>query len=586
MKLLEKLTSIFSIMHSLSKRIHFYDIGIIMAILTLNSTYAQSEKNTENAIDSIFSQWQDKQVPGVVAGLIYGDTIGYTRAFGYADVKNKQENTVQTKFQIGYLSRQFIVFGILVLENQGKLSLDDAIQKYLPDFPTYEHQLKISHLVNHSSGLNDYGIVRRIIGVQTDDFHTQENSLRLIKSQKELNFIPGTDFSHMTSQTEITLLLEIIEKASGQSIASFMTEHVFNPLGMENTHFIEDPNTIVDDKAISYQNQGDTVKLRKINFSHVFYTTAEDMQQWYRTLTGISKSTLSPIIQNLDKPVTIKNGAEFDSWWGKLTLGRSFYHLERGLPAYWQFGRVGGYASNVFRFPDQKLTSFVLGNNNVYNGMPAMLHANRYIQEAYTEPSSIDPSLLKTRKVPTSALKTYQGYYWDGKRGIARKVVMERDTLFYKRLDQQEGAALFPLATPETFQLLIEGDEKIVITFKKSNGKKTYDITLGESNPYTYVSYTPIALTTDTLEEYAGSYYNKSLKVIYEFEITEKQLIAKGPKERTIVFHQVMKDTFRSDAIEFGSIRFERDVNGVIVSFCIFTDGIQNLGFTKMSNDI
>ncbi|MEM8847027.1 MAG: serine hydrolase domain-containing protein, partial [Bacteroidota bacterium] len=339
----------------MSKRIHFYGIGIIMAILAINLTYAQSEENTENAIDSIFSQWQNKQVPGVVAGLIYGDTIGYTKAFGYADVKNKQKNTVETKFQIGYLSRQFIVSGILVLENQGRLSLDDVIQKYLPDFPEYEHQLRISHLVNQSSGLNNYAVVRRIIGVQTDDFHSQENTLRLIKSQNELNFIPGTDFSHMTSQTEITLLLEIIEKASGQSIASFMTEHVFNPLRMSNTRFIEDPNTIVDNRAISYQNQGDTLKLRKINFSHVFYTTAEDMQLWYKTLTGVTKTSISSIIQKLDKPVTLSSGAEFDSWWGKLTLGRSFYHLERGLPAYWQFGRLGGYASNVFRFPEQKL---------------------------------------------------------------------------------------------------------------------------------------------------------------------------------------------------------------------------------------
>lgn len=586
MKLLEKLNSIFSITHSLGKRIHFYGIGIMMVLLTINSTYAQSETNTEHGIDSIFNQWQNKQVPGVVTGLIYGDTISYTKAFGYADVKNNQKNTVQTKFQIGYLSRQFIVFGILVLENQGKLSLDDTIQKYLPDFPGYEHQVKISHLVNHSSGLNDYAVVRRIIGVQTDDLHSQENTLRLINSQKELNFIPGTDFSHMTSQTETTLLLEIIEKASEEPIASFMTKHVFNPLHMPNTHFIEDSNTIVENKAISYQNQGDTLKLRKINFSHVFYTTAEDMQQWYRALTGISKSSISSIIQNLDNPVTLKNGTEFDSWWGKLTLGRSFYHLERGLPAYWQFGRLGGYASNVFRFPEQKLTSFVLGNNNVYNGMPAMLHANHYIQKEYTEPSSIDPSLLKTRKASVSTLRKYEGYYWDGKRGIARKVVMERDTLFYKRLDQEEGAPLIPLAAPETFQLLIEGDEKIVFVFKETNGEMTYDITLGESSPYTYASYAPMTLSLDDIKEYTGGYYNKSLKVLYEFDSIENQLTAKGPKDRTIVFHPVMKDTFRSDALEFGSIRFERDANGAVVSFSIFTDGIQNLGFIKMSSDI
>ncbi|MEM9077003.1 MAG: serine hydrolase domain-containing protein [Bacteroidota bacterium] len=586
MRFLRKMNLVFSAVDIWAQRMRLYGLGISIALYSQFSIHAQSTNNEEIAIDSIFSEWQNKQVPGVVAGLIYGETVNYTKAFGYADVKNNQKNTVQTKFQIGYLSRQFVVFGILVLENHGKLSLEDTVQKYLPDFPEYEHQLTLSHLVNHSSGLNDFSVIRRIIGVQTEDAHNQENTLRLIKSQKALNFKPGTDFSHFTSQTEIALLLEIIEKASGKSVASFMTEEVFKPLGMENTIFVDDDNTILDDKAISYQNQGDTLKLNKINFSQVFYTTAEDMQQWYRTLTGLSKSTLSSIMRNLDNPVTLKSGEEFDSWWGKLTLGRSFYHLERGLPAFWQFGRVGGYASNVFRFPEQKLISFVFGNNNVYNGMPAMLHANYYILEAYTEPSAIDPSLLKTRKVPASGLRKYEGHYWDSKRGIARKVVMERDTLFYKRLDQEEGAALIPLATPEMFQLLIEGDEKIVFRFKKSNGKMAYDITLGESSPYTYVSYTPMTLATETLEEHAGSYYNRSLKVLYEFEISEKQLIAKGPKDRTIVFHPVMKDTFRSDALEFGSIRFKRDANGSIQSFNIFTDGIQNLEFIRMLNDI
>ncbi|WP_422859180.1 serine hydrolase domain-containing protein [Flagellimonas sp. S174] len=559
-------------------------VFLILLLLAGISVYPQSARDSEKAIDSIFSQWQKKQVPGVVAGLIYGDNLEYSKVYGYADVKNQEKNTVNTQFQIGYLSRQFVVFGILVLENQSKLSLNDPIQKYVTDFPKFEHELKISHLVNHSSGLDNHTMLRRIIGVKNNDTHTHEEALNLIKSQNKLNYVPGTDFSHMTSKTEITLMLELIKKASSQSITNFMTEHIFNPLGMKNTSFSKDYNSIVHNQAISYQNQGDTLKFSKVNHENVFYTSAEDMLIWYSALTGKSKSNLTPIFQKLDSPVNLENGNEFNSWWGKLTLGRSFYHLERGLPAYWQFGRIGGYASNVFRFPEQNLTSFVMGNNNAYNGMPAMLHANHYIEDKYTKPSDIDPSLLKTKKLSTSALKNYEGLYWDSKRGIARKLEVENDTLFYKRLDQDEGAPMVPLATSETFQLVVEGDEKIVFSFKNSNGSKAYDITLGESSPYTYIEYTPTTETPEIRNEYCGTFYSKNLKVIYDFEIDEQQLIARGPNGRVVVFYSVMKDTFRSDAPEFGSIRFERDASEKISGFAIFTDGIQNLKFTKMSS--
>ncbi|WP_435624899.1 serine hydrolase domain-containing protein [Flagellimonas sp.] len=536
----------------------------------------------QSAIDSIFSQWQNKKAPGVVVGLIYGDDKDYTLAFGYADVQNEKKNTVQTPFQIGYLSRQFVVFGILVLESQEKLSMDDSIQKFLTDFPKYDHEIKVSHLVNHSSGLNNHSVLRRLIGIENNGIHTQEDALHLIKSQEKLNFVPGTAFSHMTSKTEITLMLEIIKNASGQSLESFFKEHMFRPLQMNHSSFSESYNDILPNKAISYQTQDDTLMFQKVGFNNVFYSTAEDMMKWYRALTGKSTSILSPLIQKLDEAVTLENGDKFDSWWGQLTLGRSFYHKERGLPAYWQFGRIGGYASNVFRFPDQQLTSFVLGNNNVYNGMPAMLHANHYIENQYTEPSSIDVGLLKTKKLSAKDLKKYEGHFWDAERGIARRLVMERDTLFYKRLNQEEGTALIPLAHPETFQFLNEGDEKIILSFKKSEGNLTYDIALDESEANTYLRYTPIEATAKILEEYQGSFYCTSLRIIYDFNIYDGQLSAKGPKGRTVVFYPVMKDTFRSDALEFGSIRFDRDTQSNIQGFRIFTDGITNLEFIKL----
>nr|WP_299486279.1 serine hydrolase domain-containing protein [uncultured Allomuricauda sp.] len=544
--------------------------------------FAQEGTSNQSEIDSIFSQWQNKEVPGVTAGLIYGDNIKYTIASGLADVEEKKKNTAQTKFQIGYVSRQFIVLAALLLEHQGKLSMDDPIQKYLPDFPVYEHTLAISHLINNSSGLNDPAVLKRIMGIQTEDIFSNQDALNLIQRQKKLNFEPGTEFSHMTSKVEILLLIEIIQKASGQSLSAFAATSIFTPLKMNNSLFTEDYNSIVTNIAHSYQTQEDTLKLRKINAGHVLYTSAEDLTKWYSILTGKSASQLSSIIQQLDNPVKLDDGNEFDSWWGKLTLGRSFFHMERGLPAYWQFGRIGGYAANVFRFPEQEMTSFVLGNNNVYNGMPAMLHANHYIEKEYTEPASITVDQIKSRKLSPGSLKKYEGYYWNSKRGIARKIEVVGDSLQYFRLGQERGTYMLPLAEKDKFQLVTEGDEKIIFSFQDIGVNSSYGIVLGESLPDIYHKYSPAEYSNEVLKDFTGSFYSSTLRVGYDFMVTDGQLVGVGPKGNIVVFHPVMPDTFRSDSFEFGSIIFKRNSSGTITRFLIFTDGIQGLPFIKI----
>lgn len=544
--------------------------------------FAQESTSNQSEIDSIFSQWQNKEVPGVTAGLIYGDDIEYTRAFGLADVEGKKKNTVQTRFQIGYVSRQFIIFAALLLDHQGKLSLDDPIQKHLPDFPEYEQTLTVSHLINNSSGLNDTAVLKRIMGIQTEDIFSCQDALNLIQRQKKLNFKPGTEFSHMTSKVEIWLLTEIIQKASGQSLSAFTATSIFTPLGMSNSLFTEDYNSMVTNIAHSYQSQEDTLKLRKINAGHVLYTTAEDMTKWYSLLTGKSTSRLSSLIQRLDNPVKLDDGTEFDSWWGKLTLGRSFFHMERGLPAYWQFGRIGGYAANVFRFPEQEMTSFVLGNNNVYNGMPAMLHANHYIEKEYTEPASITVDQIKSRKLSPSSLKKYEGYYWNSKRGIARKMEVVGDSLQYFRLGQERGTYMLPLADKDNFQLVTEGDEKIVFSFKDIGPNTSYGIVLGKSTPSIYRKYSPIQYSVEDLQDFTGSFYSPTLRVGYDLRVKDGQLVGVGPKGNIVLFHAVMPDTFRSDSFEFGSIIFRRNSSGTFTEFSVFTDGIQDLPFIKI----
>nr|WP_299344044.1 serine hydrolase domain-containing protein [Allomuricauda sp.] len=561
-------------------------VSTFLLLFSVISIFAQLSEIEEQQIDSIFSEWKGKDKPGVATGLIYGNEIQYTKAFGIADVENGRPITIQTKFQIDYLSRQFAILAVLILQEQGKIQWDDAVLKYITELPKYDYNLTISHLLNHTSGLNDYEIIKGILGIREDAVFTHDDALKLIQGQKNLNFIPGTQFSYMTSKTELTLLAEVVKKASGKTLAEFAQEFIFAPLGMSNTVFLDDYNTIISDIGISYQTIEDRLSYRNTNLGNAgptnLYTSAEDLKKWYATLTGISQNTLSPLIQKLDNPVQLNDGTVFESWWGRLTLGRAFYHLERGLPAFWQFGLVGGYGANVFRFPEQKLTSFVIGNNNNYNGMPAMLQANHFIESEYTEPSSVEIHESDLRKLSIEQLKKYEGHYWDAKRGLARKLHVMEDTLFYARPEVERGALLIPLKTKERFQLKIDGDEKIFFTFKNIKEKFGYEITLGNSQPYTYLQYQPVEYSPEQLQEFTGNFYEENLKVLYQFKVVDGQLIAYGPVGIEVIFHPVTKDVFRSPTPSFGSIRFQRTQENGVRGFSIYTDGIQNLKFKKL----
>ncbi|WP_343487683.1 serine hydrolase domain-containing protein [Allomuricauda sp. d1] len=558
---------------------------LVLSFLLYCLAYTQVTPKGQQQIDSIFSEWNTNEKPGMAAGLIYGDDIRYTMAYGLADIENGHPNTTQTKFQVDHLSRQFTVLAVLLLEKQGKLSLQDPVSKYVAELPDFKKPLLISHLVNHSSGLNDYEVVKGLLGIREDHVFTHEDALRLIYNQKEPNFTPGTDFSYITSKTELTLLAEIVKKVSSQSLDEFAQKNIFGPLQMKHSLFCEDYQQIISEKAHSYHTPENGFKRKVLNQGHAgptnLYTSAEDLLKWYANFMAKPSDELTELIQKLDTPVTLDNGNTYDSAWGRMTLGRSFFHKERGEPAYWQYGLVGGYGANVFRFPEQRLISFVLGNNDSYNGYPAMMHANHYIEDKYPEPNVVEIPKSKTRKPTLDYYKKIEGHYWNAKRGLARRIYVSNDSLFYARVGQEQGLPLIPL-DKNKFQLQVESDDKIYFNFSEENGQQTYEAISGGSSPSKYVKYVPTEYSERQLQEFTGDFYEPNLACVYRFNIKEGILYAQSPTGRIIELSPVIQDTFRSNVWSLASVVYQRDINGTITGFKINTDGLQNLEFIKI----
>ena len=172
-----------------------------------------------------------------------GETV-FEKAFGLADLEFNVPNTPQTIFESGSVAKQFTAAAIVLLQQDGKLSLDDPVRKYIPELPDYGAPLTIRHLLNHTSGIRDWGTVMNLTGAgRGDRVISQDLALDVITHQRALDFTPGSEYSY--SNSGYNLVAIIVERVSKQKFSAFLEERLFKPLGMKNSSLRDDYQRIV-----------------------------------------------------------------------------------------------------------------------------------------------------------------------------------------------------------------------------------------------------------------------------------------------------------------------------------------------------
>ena len=185
-------------------------------------------------VDDIFSQWNATS-PGCAAAVYKDGRILFERGYGMADLENDVPISADTVFYVGSVSKQFTAFAAALAIQDGRLSPDDSVRKYLPELPSYADAIKVRHLVHHTSGLRDYNTLLAIAGRRGDEAYDNATVLRITARQNKLNFSPGSEYLY--SNTGYTLLATVVERATGTPFATFADTRIFKPLGMEATHY-------------------------------------------------------------------------------------------------------------------------------------------------------------------------------------------------------------------------------------------------------------------------------------------------------------------------------------------------------------
>jgi CubicO group peptidase (beta-lactamase class C family) len=312
-------------------------------------------------VDSLFSKWNNINSAGVSVAIWHKGQL-ITPSYGMADLEMKKAITANTKFDIASMSKQFTVMSILLLEEEGKLSVKDDIRKYLPELPDYGVSITIDQLMAHTSGLRDHFLLMEL----SDDCGTNttisnDDVLRLLSRQKTLNFKPGTQQIYCNSG--YVLLAIIVERVSKMSFPKFTKKKIFNPLKMYRSAFIDSPTFLANNCAKGYiYNREDSCYVKVPNQSTAtggtgMTTTASDLVKWYLNFNNNKLGKGSPeLIKKMLRIPKIDNYIPFKRGYGL------YVDNYKNTLNYWMAGSEIGYSSVMTYFPEEDFIAVILSN--------------------------------------------------------------------------------------------------------------------------------------------------------------------------------------------------------------------------------
>lgn len=555
-------------------RLELVVLSALSVLFSSNLLSSQTPKpaleNLLARVDAIFQKMDSTVSPGCALSVMKDGKIIYERGYGMADLDHNVAITPTTVFHVASMSKQFTAASILLLAQQGKLSLDDPVRKYIPELPDFGTPVTIRELIHHTSGLRDQWDLLGLWGWRYSlDLITNDDVLYVVSRQKELNFPPGT--KHLYSNTGYTLLGEIVKRVSGKSLREFTTENIYQPLGMKNTHFRDDHAEIIKNIAYGYEPAKDTFRLSVTNFDTVgatsLMTTVEDLAQWdenfYHPRVGGPE-----LIKQMVERGKLNNGEQLDYASG-LVIGKY-----RGLNTVDHGGADAGYRSDMIRFPDQHFSSACLCN--LATADPGEL--NRKVAEVYlekqmtpAEPARADDE--KPVQLTPEQLAEHAGMYVNQDDDVIRVFVKDNAL---RVGDDHDNYELKPLAPNRfrppfgPFDFTFDGPRR------RESGKLT--IQWNVEKPDVYNAVPPFAPSEADLKPYAGVYSSEEIGSLYTVKTENGKLVLHRLKADPDTLLPVTRELFTASV---GSIRFTRGAKGEISGFLLSTGRIRNLRFMK-----
>ena len=521
--------------------------AIIGLLLLAGLASAQVSENKLKAIDSLFLEWNRPVHPGGTVGIAVKGIPVFSKAYGLASLEYLVPNTYGTRFNIASVSKQFTAMGIVKLHLEGKLSIDDDISEYLPELPDFGHKISFRHMLHHTSGLRSLHTLLSIAGWRGDDMKNNDDLLRFMTKQQDLNFEPGSEY--MYCNTGYILSAIIIEKITGESFADWMSKEIFKPLGLYDTYVEDKYNRVVHNYATSYDGSYNRGFVKEIEYwaytgSGNIHSTSADLLKWmryyYDSPVGWEEAfsmmlTLDPF--NDGKPNNYAFGVNVDKYKDEEKISHS--------------GSIGGFRSYACTFPEHE-TEIVILTNFSSSGVSGKINniADILLDKEKEEEPEVN---FEQNEVDDKIIDKYIGAYKsEDLPDRLFEIFRKGDTLLCKstgghdtRLFTANNSILFNNSSGLKISLIDTVPEKMVIW---SNDTK-----------YTWVKTEKYIPDEKELEEIAGKYWSPELETQYRFYLKDGELYGYQTRHGEFSVECIGKDVYVSNSSFINKISIVRD---------------------------
>jgi CubicO group peptidase (beta-lactamase class C family) len=541
----------------------FYCILFSIGLIYASNAYGQSfdEHDLETEIDALIPSQVNDTTPGLVVGIVQKGKLIFSKGYGLANISYSIPNDPKMVYNIGSVSKQFLGYAFAMLHVEGVLNIDDPVNKYLEDWPEFEHKVTLRHLLTHTSGYREAYtmsvLAGRIIGV---DRLSREECLDVVRKQPQLEFAPGSRWSY--NSTAWVILAEILEKVTGDPADKWVETQILQKIQMDNTQIESFVGEVIYNAAESYsyaEEQGYTNEEsnRAIFGAAEVYTSIQDLVQWinnYRT-AEIGGKAVNDLFFD---PFILSNGTN-----SEYALG-IFNSTYRGLRRYNHTGGHEAFITDLSYFPDQDLGIITISNFSRDGRLSGSKIADVLLEEFMSPQDIKKRSIVKIKK---DKLEQFTGLYLNTNLNGTINLTIENDTLTINDRDK-----LIP-ATQNTFWLN-GGDD--VIKIERLSDEKT-ELTGLNGSTFTRVdNWNP---DESELTDFKGDYYSDELETTYHVVIKDKKLTINHRWLGDLHLVPISKDFFNTD---WGfHVHFFRNGDGKISKLSMNSSRTLNVVFDR-----
>lgn len=548
---------------------------LLIAVAT--APLARQNANPEARVDLIFEPWSARGAPGCAVSVMRGADVLFAKGYGDANLEYDVPITPASVFHVASVSKQFTAMAVALLVEDGRVSWDDDVRRYVPELPDFGAPITLRHLALHTSGIRDQWSLLLMAGWRWGgDVITQGDVLDLLSRQGAVHFPPGSDYLY--SNSGYTLLAVVVERVSGRTLREFTTARLFEPLGMTRTTFRDDHTMLVRDRAYAYESdRADGYRLSIPDFAVVgatsLFTTVEDLAHWNRNFQTAEVGGRS-VLEQLQERGTLAGGA-------RISYGLGLAHgMHRGRRTIGHGGTDAGYRSEFLRFPEEDLGVAVLCNIRTADPgrlardvadvfLPSTPRMDRRRTRTPSGPPAARPAPADSARAAPDrkALAALAGYYRRPENDIPLQIVVRGDDLLL--VEGGAGRPLRPLADgrPSAAGRFRIAGTTAEATFEPGGARGGPTLRLSGPMRGVYTHAAPVVrLLTEGLSEYAGSYHSDDLDVRYVLREENRRLVLSHRKLGRIRLIPTFEDGFYGGGWFFTFVRDGRGITGFTMS--------------------